>query len=334
MAWEKNGSWYIEIQRDGVQQSLRFSTQQDAENAEIIRRHAAERRYVRNKIRRDSVINLLRRAKKDGRILESRNLERTVNAMGAWAIRSGSEFTIDAIAQILESWKEPRYAYSTKFLYVKMLKRILHVIGYYDPYFENLRHAMPRLQNPGNRIVVVSDETFERVFRPAPLGYRFVLLTARGAGLRLAEGMSIRPSMIDFGTNLASFTQKGPSDRSQFFAQAIVELAKLCPDQNLRCCDQLMKPLHGEPRVITQDSIRRWLERTIHKLDLPRFCFHDLRRTIATEIHRKTRDLFLLKQFLGHRSITSTVAYVKPFQPQGMSQLIEECQPRFSEKIA
>jgi integrase/recombinase XerD len=36
-----------------------------------------------------------------------------------------------------------------------------------------------------------------------------------------------------------------------------------------------------------------------------------LRHTFATDLYQRTRDVFLVKEALGHRSIESTLVYVR-----------------------
>ncbi len=67
----------------------------------------------------------------------------------------------------------------------------------------------------------------------------------------------------------------------------------------------------------------RWIGRKVR--------FHSLRHTAAQRLYQKTRDLLLVKAFLGHRSLSTTLIYAKSVNSvrDHMLDLSETAQPLF-----
>jgi integrase len=58
-------------------------------------------------------------------------------------------------------------------------------------------------------------------------------------------------------------------------------------------------------------ELRKELRELRAKLGIDkRIILHDLRRTAAVELYRRTRDIRVVQAFLGHRSLQSTIWYL------------------------
>jgi len=55
---------------------------------------------------------------------------------------------------------------------------------------------------------------------------------------------------------------------------------------------------------------------------------HDLRRTAATRLYNHTKDLRLVQQLLGHRSLSNTIRYLAPHDPGALKALLEQVKPQ------
>ena len=75
---------------------------------------------------------------------------------------------------------------------------------------------------------------------------------------------------------------------------------------------------------------RRWREAIKKAKANPNLHIHDLRRTIATELYAHTKDLRAVQTLLGHRSMSSTILYIAPMDPDKLRSLMEEIKPVYN----
>ncbi len=141
---------------------------------------------------------------------------------------------------------------------------------------------------------------------------RAVLLLMYGAGLRIAEALSLKGSDVPLGETL-SVTGKGSKQRVvpilPLIRAAVVDYAEKTPWPIER--DQaLFRGVRGGP--LSQGMVQKAMARARQALGLPATATpHALRHSFATHLLGAGADLRSLQELLGHASLGSTQIYTK-----------------------
>ncbi|MCB2083474.1 MAG: tyrosine recombinase XerC [Sphingomonadaceae bacterium] len=141
---------------------------------------------------------------------------------------------------------------------------------------------------------------------------RAVLLLLYGAGLRIAEALSLKGSDIPFGTTL-TVTGKGNKQRVvptlPIVREAVEEYARHCP-----------WPITGDGPLflgakggaLNPGMVQKAMAQARKALGLPATATpHALRHSFATHLLGAGADLRSLQELLGHASLGSTQIYTK-----------------------
>lgn len=141
---------------------------------------------------------------------------------------------------------------------------------------------------------------------------RAVLLLLYGAGLRIAEALSLPASALPLGDSLV-ITGKGGRQRVvailPLVREAVADYAAKCPWILAR--DQpLFRGAKGGP--LSQGLVQKAMARARIALGLPATATpHALRHSFATHLLGAGADLRSLQELLGHASLSSTQIYTK-----------------------
>jgi integrase/recombinase XerD len=133
----------------------------------------------------------------------------------------------------------------------------------------------------------------------------FALMLRTGIRLSSALGLDVEDVDLDRG-EVRLRRVKGDREETVFLSRGLIQhLQRFVADQRT---GPLFASRHGG-RLSTRQAQRRlavWLARAgVTRVASP----HSLRHGFATELYRRTGDLLLVKEALGHRSVTSTLAY-------------------------
>jgi len=137
-----------------------------------------------------------------------------------------------------------------------------------------------------------------------------ILLLLYGAGLRVAEAMSLRASVLPIGATL-----RVTGKRSKTRVVPIVPAAREAIDDYVRQCPYPLKddvPLFVGARggPLNPDLVRRAVAAARKRLGLPdTLTPHALRHSFATHLLARGADLRALQELLGHASLSSTQIY-------------------------
>ncbi len=141
---------------------------------------------------------------------------------------------------------------------------------------------------------------------------RAVLLLLYGAGLRIAEALSLPGSALPLGETIV-VTGKGGKQRVvpilPMVGQAVADYARLCPWPL-----ELDKPLFRGAKggALSQGMVQKATARARIALGLPPTATpHALRHSFATHLLGAGADLRSLQELLGHASLSSTQIYTK-----------------------
>lgn len=137
-----------------------------------------------------------------------------------------------------------------------------------------------------------------------------VLLLMYGAGLRIAEALSLTGAQVPLGETLV-VTGKGGKQRVvpilPVVRDAVAQYAKACP-WPLLPPEPLFRGTKGGP--LSQGMVQKAMARARAMLGLPATATpHALRHSFATHLLGQGADLRSLQELLGHASLSSTQIY-------------------------
>ena len=141
---------------------------------------------------------------------------------------------------------------------------------------------------------------------------RAVLLLLYGAGLRIAEALSLTGAVLPIGETLV-VTGKGGKQRMvpilPLLREAVADYLRQCPYAAAR--DQpLFRGTQG--RGLSQGMVQKAMARARIVLGLPATATpHALRHSFATHLLGAGADLRSLQELLGHASLSSTQIYTR-----------------------
>ena len=141
---------------------------------------------------------------------------------------------------------------------------------------------------------------------------RAVLLLMYGAGMRIAEALSLKGSDVPLGPTL-TVTGKGNKQRVvpilPIVAEAVADYAKRCP-WPLTPNEPLFRGAKGGP--LGQGTVQKAVAQARQLLGLPATATpHALRHSFATHLLGAGADLRSLQELLGHASLGSTQIYTQ-----------------------
>ena len=141
---------------------------------------------------------------------------------------------------------------------------------------------------------------------------RAVLLLLYGAGLRIAEALSLTGGALPLG-DVLTVTGKGGKQRAvpvlPLVAEAVADYAAKCP-WSLERAKPLFLGARGGP--LSQGMVQKAMAGARKALGLPPTATpHALRHSFATHLLSAGADLRSLQELLGHASLGSTQIYTK-----------------------
>ena len=154
--------------------------------------------------------------------------------------------------------------------------------------------------------------TLPRPASPEWIGARdlAILLLLYGAGLRVAEALSLTARVLPVGASIRVIGKRSKSRVVPIVpavAQAIEDYARLCPFA-LSGETPLFVGARGGP--LNGDLVRRAVRSARQRLGLPdSLTPHALRHSFATHLLARGADLRALQELLGHASLSSTQIY-------------------------
>lgn len=173
-----------------------------------------------------------------------------------------------------------------------------------------VRKGLPRPVTPDDALGLA--ETVEALANEDWTGARdrAVLLLLYGAGMRIAEALSLRGGDLPLGERL-TVTGKGGKQRVvpllPIVREAVADYARRCP-WPLGRDEPLFRGVRGGP--LGQGMVQKATAKARKVLGLPDTATpHALRHSFATHLLGAGADLRSLQELLGHASLTSTQVY-------------------------
>jgi len=222
------------------------------------------------------------------------------------------------IATLIEHWKT-HYKRSTVFSYRGALKRLLR---YLDATARTaLSHQVPRVQHGSRRTTTATPEELHRLLQLAPAWLKLLILLCTQLGLRSGAAAKAAPHNWRAQENVLVLTSKGGKTRAYPVTPQIQPLLQLAAEKNPTV--PFIEALRGRP-FNPAARHRPWHTLKRQAAVNPNLTFHDLRRTAATALYEKTRDILAVKEFLGHEWLNSILHYIAPFDTGKMRELVQQ----------
>ena len=175
-----------------------------------------------------------------------------------------------------------------------------------------LKRALPRPVAPDD-IVALADTVAEDA-REDWVGARdrAVLMLLYGAGLRIAEALSIKRGDVPLGETLVVNGKRGKQrvvPVLPIVREAVADYLRACP-WGIDKSQPLFRAVRGGP--LDQRSVQKAVQAARGALGLPDTATpHALRHSFATHLLGAGADLRSLQELLGHNSLSSTQIYTE-----------------------
>jgi site-specific recombinase XerD len=179
---------------------------------------------------------------------------------------------------------------------------------------------LPRKREPQKLPDILSASEVERIIKATTdIKYRTLFILIYGAGLRASEAASLRTGDIDRARSVIHIRcGKGNKDRYVILSPAMLNALTIYWKQS-RSKQHARSQQENDfiflglrRRVLSYSSIGIVYRRSKLKAVIKKQGgVHALRHAFATHALEAGADLFVIKQLLGHSSVTSTVRYLR-----------------------
>lgn len=178
-----------------------------------------------------------------------------------------------------------------------------------------------KIEKPNNKIERwLSIEEQKRLIGESPEWLREIIVFALNTGLRQSEILLLKWQQIDLSRRILTLTDaKNKERRSIPLNRTVLEL--LGSKGRVRHISGYVFTSYAGTRIDARNLLRAfYAARKRAKLEDLRF--HDLRHTFATRLVQAGVDLYVVKQLLGHKTITMTMRYAHHY-PESLRAGVE-----------
>ena len=173
---------------------------------------------------------------------------------------------------------------------------------------------LARAATPQQRAIVATGDELARLLKDPPPHLRLFILLYLQCGLRRNEALAVTPRTWDEAEHTVRIPVKGGRVRTAQVTEDVETLFRACGPEPEP--DTSFIALLSGRRSYKPEGIRNAWEKHRKRCGInPEVHAHDLRRTAATILYTATKDLRIPQQLLGHKNLTSTLAYLAPMAP-------------------
>lgn len=179
--------------------------------------------------------------------------------------------------------------------------------------YENTKFKIPRRKHTRQLPTIFSRSELLQLFDATDnLRDRMMLITAYSAGLRVSELVSLRPEHIETKRNLIRVEQgKGNKDRYTLLSEKLVKELRIYW-RRYHPKEYLFYPQGNPHKPLGKNRAWKIFDAAKKKAGLKRGRgIHSLRHSFATHLLEDGVDLYSIKTFLGHTSISTTMIYLR-----------------------
>jgi len=186
-----------------------------------------------------------------------------------------------------------------------------NVCDFYDHYvrYSRLSWNKPVYRRDHKIPNVPKEEKIDLIIAHASKKYALIYSIIKEHGLRPIEIGNLTLRDIDSGKGTISvYTAKNGKPRMAKLKQKTKAMLKEYLKKKSFSLDDRIFP-SNERICNTYERLRSSLARKLHDPELKKIRLYDLRHFYATMLYHRTRDILLVKERLGHKSINSTLVY-------------------------
>src|SRR5436309_762184 len=225
---------------------------------------------------------------------------------------------------VLDFFASAKLKNSTKVAWVEVIKGFYqHNKIHWEPPHYQIEDSLPFIPNPGQVRAIIEAASK----RPAHMTF-FQLLDETA----MRKGEALRLAWEDFHfdkrTIVVSHPEKGSLSRELRISEELCTMVKSCFTRDFE------KPF---PSAISTSlflqRIRRILAKAHNDPSYRRIHLHSFRHYRASLTYHQTRDILVVKEMLGHKSLNSTMKYVRLLKwPESETWIFREAKSTETEK--
>lgn len=195
---------------------------------------------------------------------------------------------------------------STVNRYLQAFSKLLNICVDNELLQVNPMRKVNLLKTENHTIRVLSKTEEIALFKILPLWLKYIVICALKTGMRKSEILTLKWLNIDFKTNCIELlnTKSGKKRKiplSNKLREVFLEIKKTNTSEYV-----FINPQTGDRYI----DIKKSFNTAVKKADIKNFRFHDLRHTFATRLIEMGVDIVVVKELLGHASISTTMIYV------------------------
>jgi len=178
---------------------------------------------------------------------------------------------------------------------------------------KNINFKIPKRKHTRKLPTIFSRSELIKLFDATDsLRNRMILTTAYSAGLRVSEVVSLKPEHIESSRKLIRVEQgKGNKDRYTLLSDKLLKGLKVYW-KRYHPKEYLFYPTGNPHKPLTKNMAWKIFNKAKQKAGLKRGKgIHSLRHAFATHLLEDGVDLYSIKTFLGHSSISTTMIYLR-----------------------
>ncbi len=182
--------------------------------------------------------------------------------------------------------------------------------------FEKVK--IDKAQNKVERWITSEEE--QRLMKFSPVWLSEIINFALNTGMRQNEILSLKWSEVDlFRRSATLLLTKNKEKRTVPLNQTTMELLKA--KNKIRSISGFVFTTQASTKIDARNLLRAFYSAR-KKADLTDVRFHDLRHTFATRLVQAGIDLYVVKELLGHKTITMTMRYAHHY-PESLRHGVE-----------
>jgi len=232
-------------------------------------------------------------------------LQRLNNLKQHLNIKNLSEISNIAISQMVDTRKH-EVANATVNRELMLLSSLLNKMELWGYNVPRIKISRFKLKEKAENVKYLDSwETAQKIIDNSAPHLKPIIYTALYTGLRRSNLLNLKWEELDFKNNLINIKVKDRTkDGGKNLSIPIIDKLKTILQSQPKVCEYVFT--FGGKHIT---DIKRSWHTALKKAGLPYTNFHTLRHTAATWILKKTGNLKLTQQILGHSDIKTTTKY-------------------------
>jgi integrase len=189
----------------------------------------------------------------------------------------------------------------------------------------HLLTIVPKVHKGPPRRVIATPDEITRVIAVAPGWLRCAILLAAHAAFRRSDCLRAAPIHYHSEAGVLTIQQEKTGHEVTVpvstALQTILNSAPTGPPTT-----PFVELYRG--RRVTKDMLDKTWQKVRRQSGInPQITFHDLRRTVAVALYEVSKDLRIVEQMLGHRSLHATIQYLEHRDPSKLKPYLDSLWP-------